>query len=130
MDAPFNLGQSVMPTEMPQDKMEYLLKRTLELGAVDAKVIDTVTITVDEWVRWKCQYGCPLYDKDAFHPPLAPDAESTRKMLGEYSKALLITSHKGKELSDLAVKLEGEAYFLGYYKAFAFTAFASSSGST
>ncbi len=119
-----------MPSEIPQDKIGYLLKRSLELGADGAKLIDTATITVDEWVRWKCQYGCPLYDKEAFHPPLAPDAESTKKMLEGYSKALLVTSHKGKQLSDVALKLEGEAYFLGYYKAFAFTAFASSPGST
>ncbi len=130
MDTLFNTAQPVMPTEAPQDKIEHLIKRAFDLGAVDAKLIDTASVAVAEWVRWKCQYGCPLYEKDAFHPPLAPDAETTRKMLGEYGKALLITSHKGKELSDLAVKLEGEAYFLGYYKAFAFAAFSSSSGGT
>jgi len=36
------------------------------------------------------QYGCPLFEKDSFHPPFAPDAESTKKVLKEYTKAILL----------------------------------------
>ena len=108
--------------ERREDKMEYLLQRALELGADKAKIIDTETVVVEEWVRWKCAYGCPLYDKDTFHPPFAPDAESTKKVLGEYTKAILLNGPNGQTLSEAAVKLEGEAYHRGYYKAFALTA--------
>ena len=114
--------------ERREDKMEYLLQRALELGAEKAKIIDTETVVVEEWVRWKCAYGCPLYDKDAFHPPFAPDAESTKKVLGEYSKAILLNGPNGQTLSEAAVKLEGEAYHRGYYKAFALTALVPSGG--
>ncbi len=102
--------------------MEYLLRKALELGAEKAKTIDTRTVSLNEWVRWKCQYGCPMHDKDAFHPPLAPDAESTKRVLKEYSRAILLNGTDGKILTEVAVKLEGEAYQRGYYKAFALVA--------
>ncbi len=102
--------------------MEYLLKRASELGAEKAKLIDTETVVVAEWVRWKCQYGCPLFEKDSFHPPYDPDTESTQKVLKEYTKGILLNGPNGQVLKEAAVKLEGEAYHRGYYKAFALTA--------
>ena len=107
------------------EKMESLLKRSLELGAEKAKIIDTGSVVVEEWVRWKCLYGCAFHGKDAYHPPCVPDAESTRKIMREYSKAVLMTGPKGKALTEVAVRLEGEAYHMGYYKAFAMTALSS-----
>lgn len=107
------------------DKMESLLNKSLELGAEKAKVIDTSSVVVEEWVRWKCLYGCAFHGKDAYHPPCAPDAESTKKIMNEYSKAILMTGPKGKALTEVAVRLEGEAYHMGYYKAFAMTALSS-----
>jgi len=116
----------VLPGEDAMDqKLELLLKRSLELGAEKAKLIDTATVVVEEWVRWKCLYGCPLYGKDAYHPPCAPDAESTKKVMKECRQAILLNSSKGKSLTEAAVKLEGEAYRAGYYKAFALTALSS-----
>jgi hypothetical protein len=113
---------------MREGEMEYLLKRALELGAEKAKLIDMETVVMAEWVRWKCQYGCPLFEKDPFHPHLAPDAESTKKVLKEYTKAILLNGPNGQTLTEAAVKLEGEAYHRGYYKAFALTALVPSSG--
>jgi hypothetical protein len=105
-----------------EEKMEYLVRRALELGAEKAKIIDTETVVLAEWVRWKCQYGCPMFEKDPFHPPVAPDAASTKKVLREYIKAILLNGPNGQTLSEAAVRLEGEAYHAGYYKAFALTA--------
>ena len=49
----------------------------------------------------------------------------------EYKTAILLTSAKCKELTDIAVNLESEAYHEGFYKAFALTALApGSSGAT
>ncbi len=118
----------IMIAERREDKMEYLLQRALELGAEKARIIDTETVVVAEWVRWKCQYGCPLFEKDPFHPPVAPGAESTKKVLKEYTKAILLNGPNGQNLSEAAVKLEGEAYYRGYYKAFALTALVPSGG--
>jgi len=79
------IRERIKPTgaEKREDKMEYLLQRALDLGAEKAKIIDTETVVLADWVRWKCQYGCPLFEKDPFHPPLAPDAASTKRVLGE-----------------------------------------------
>ncbi len=77
---------------------------------------------VAEWVRWKCLYGSPLFAKDPSHPPVAPDAETMKKILREYTKAILLNGPNGQTLTEAAVKLEGEAYHRGYYKAFALTA--------
>ena len=107
------------------EKIEALLKKSLEFGAEKAKIIDTNSVVVEEWVRWKCLYGCAFCGKDAYHPPYAPDAESTKKIMREYSKAVLMTGSKGKALTEAAVRLEGEAYHMGYYKAFAMTALSS-----
>ncbi len=46
----------------------------------------------------------------------------------EYTKAILLSGPKGKVITDVAVRLEGEAYQMGFYKAFALTALPSSSG--
>jgi len=110
--------------------MEDLLKKAYELGAEKAKIIGTETIVVEEWVRWKCLYGCPLHGKDAYHPPVAPDSDSTKKVLKEYSKAILLNGPKGKALTETAVRLEGEAYNMGYYKAFAMVALTAGAETT
>ena len=112
-------------SEDKEDKMEELLNKALELGAEKAKSIDPATVVVEEWVRWKCQFGCPLYDKDGSHPPCAPDAASTKKVLKEYGKVILMNGPKGKALTEAVVRLEGEAYNMGYYKAFALTSLSS-----
>jgi hypothetical protein len=106
-------------------KLEDVLTKAFELGAEKAKIIDTNTVVIEKWVLWKCRYGCNLYKKDAYHPPLAPDVESTKEVIQEYSKAILINGSKGKKLTEIAVRLEGEAYNMGYYKAFALTSLSS-----
>jgi predicted metal-binding protein len=104
------------------EKYDYFLNRSRELGAEKARLISADTISVGEWVNWKCRYGCKHYGKDAFHPPCAPTAEQTKKLLKEYSKAILMNSSQGVLLSKLALKLEYEAYHMGLYKAFAIVA--------
>jgi hypothetical protein len=121
----YNYSRSISPKDGLEENMEYLVTKALEFGAEKAKLINTDSVVVKEWVRWKCQYGCPLYDKDGFHPPCAPDAESTKKVIKEYDKAILLNGPKGKLLTEAAGKLEGEAYRTGYYKAFALTALSS-----
>ena len=45
------------------NKFDYLITKAVELGVDEAKILDSSTVAVGEWVRWKCQYGCPFYDK-------------------------------------------------------------------
>lgn len=107
---------------LSHETFDYLIRKATVLGVDEAKIIDTSTVAVGEWVQWKCQYGCPFYDKDALHPPLAPGTEETKKVLSEYKKALLLNGSNGPLLSQHAMKIEQEAYSLGLYKAFALLA--------
>jgi hypothetical protein len=124
-DADNTLDQIRMKPKKNPPSIDAVLEKAFALGVEKAKVIDTSTVTVEKWVRWKCLYGCPFYNKDAYHPPIAPDINETRLVLSEYSKAILLNSSKGKALSDIAIRLEQEAYHMGFYKAFALTALPS-----
>jgi len=124
-DADNTVDQIGMKPKKNPPSIKAALEKAFALGVEKAKVIDTSTVTVEKWVRWKCLYGCPFYNKDAYHPPIAPDINETQLVLGEYSKAILLNSSKGKALSDIAIRLEQEAYHMGFYKAFALTALPS-----
>lgn len=103
-------------------KIEYdsICKKALEKGATQAKVIDVDTIIVEPWVQWKCRFGCPRHGKSKTCPPFSPNYEETKNILGCYSTAVLIEGEPpGRKFKEMLVKLENEANFLGYYKAFA-----------
>ena len=119
---PKTLGKRTIPS------IEEVVDKAFELGCEKAKIIDTSTVIIEKWVRWKCLYGCPFYNKDGYHPPFAPGVEETKEVLSEYTKAILLNGPKGKAITDVAVRLEGEAYQMGFYKAFALTALPSGSG--
>jgi hypothetical protein len=118
----------VTPSKRTRPSIEAVVDKAYALGCEKVKVIDTRTVIIEKWVRWKCLYGCPFYNKDGYHPPLAPGVEETKEMLAEYTKAILLNGPKGKALTDASVRLEGEAYKMGFYKAFALTALPSGAG--
>ena len=70
-------------------EVKKLITLAGERGA-HAKQIDPGDIVVAEWVRFKCRYGCKGYGKHFGCPPYAPAPEETRRMVGEYTTALLI----------------------------------------
>ncbi len=115
-------------------ELEYTFKtlvdRALALGAEKAALIKPDTVAIGEWVQWKCRYGCRFYGKDAYHPPHAPTSKEMKKMLKEYSKALLINGSNGTSLTKVALAIENEASHMGYYKAFAMIALPLNESST
>jgi predicted metal-binding protein len=110
-----------------------------ELGAADAKIINTSCIVVENRIRLKCQYGCPFYGHYLTCPPFSPSPEQTTKIINEYNWALLFTVHfssvtsKGvfeegihsiKDmtiLQKIAAELEKKIFLSGYPLAFAMT---------
>jgi len=106
--------------EMPS--MQALIDRAIALGAQKAKLIDTDSIVVQKWVKWKCIYGCPMYGHDGHHPPQTPDIAEAREVIGEYTRAILLNGPDGRLLSEVACRLEAEAYHAGFYKALALIA--------
>ena len=99
---------------------EHFIKRACALGAKEAKVISTQHIFTAEWVRRKCQYGCDGYNEHLTCPPFSPTPQETRRMLDEYTTAILIHCPGDRtDVKELVCTLEREAFLLGYYKAFA-----------
>ncbi|MGB5424745.1 MAG: DUF2284 domain-containing protein [Desulfobacterales bacterium] len=111
-------------------KIDILLQRAIKLGAEKIKLIDTDSIVIEKWVKWKCIYGCPMFGKDGHHPPNTPDIDETKEVIGEYSKAILLSGADGRLLTEVACRLEGKAYHMGYYQAFALAALPAGNGST
>ena len=101
------------------------------------KLFDAKDIVIPEWPRWKCQFGCIMFGKKLCCPPFVPDPDDTRKMLKDYSKALIVGfsgAHSNKALQMLTwnkriekinkilLELEREAFKSGFEKAFVFFA--------
>jgi len=107
--------------------LQKYAKKSLSMGITRAKIIKTTTIVVANWVRLKCQFGCDGYGMRLTCPPFSPTPEYTQKMLGDYSKALLMQIENippdkrariGKKLRSIVAGLEREIFLDGYYKAF------------
>lgn len=94
------------------------VKRAVELGALDAKIIEANTIETAAWVPLKCQFGCRGYATNNCCPPNTPTPEEMRKAIDCYKKALLVHKKNLGTITELIVKLEREIFLSGYYKAF------------
>ena len=99
-----------------------LCARAVELGAAEAVVISPRKVFTAQWVRARCQFGCGGFGKSLVCPPYSWKPEETRRMLDEYTTAVLVHCRPGTEVKELVVELEREAFLANYYKAFAFGA--------
>ena len=113
---------------MDPDLEEYG-RHAVAHGANHAKQVDPRSVVTAHWVRLKCQFGCPGYDKGYCCPPHTPTPEESRRILGEYTRAILFhievphMAEKEKHYRkyfDMLTELEGEMFKDGYYKAFVF----------
>ena len=96
----------------------------------DYRWLDPAEIVVSQWVRMKCQFGCPHYGKAAACPPNTPDVEECRRFFTEYRHALLFhfetaasetqARHAWSARTNRAlVALERDVFLAGFPKAFA-----------
>lgn len=101
---------------------EVYCTKALEMGVDGAKIIDPASIVTAEWVRLKCQFGCPGYGMRLCCPPHTPAPEVTRKVIDSYRNAILLhrrlkKGERSKGFSEAVVRLETEIFLDGYYKA-------------
>ncbi|MBS7655966.1 DUF2284 domain-containing protein [Candidatus Bathyarchaeota archaeon] len=99
-------------------EIEKIKRLALKFDVSEAKVIKTSKIIVENWVNWKCRYGCPDYGKWLTCPPYAPKPEETKSLFKEYKIALLFRLPDKIKLYNILNKLEREFFLQGYYKAF------------
>ncbi len=108
------------------DKVESILR---DKGFTDFKWLDPMEIVVSQWVRLKCEFGCPDYGRLASCPPNTPSVEECRRFFAEYSHAIAL--HFEKVAPDDKVrrtwytrtnlkllKMEQAVFMAGYPKAF------------
>lgn len=106
-------------------------KMAEENGFPDFKWMNPKEVITGNWVRMKCQYGCPHYGKGGCCPPEVPSVEDCRNFFGEYKAGLLLhfaLKFKdpkmrypwGREMQKKAVALEREVFLADFPKAFIF----------
>lgn len=107
--------------------LQSYCQKAIEMGMSGAKVIDTRSIVTAEWVRMKCQFGCPGYGARLSCPPYTPPPSQTRKIVDSYEKAILLHLQykktrdkerlKNFNFNQVVVNLEIEIFLDGYYRA-------------
>jgi len=102
--------------------LQNYVEKALEMGVDGAKVIDPGSVVTAQWVRMKCQFGCPGYGMSLCCPPRTPTPDITRKVIDSYQKAILFhrrfkKGERSKLLNEIVVRLEIEIFLDGYYKA-------------
>jgi predicted metal-binding protein len=116
---------------------EELIQKASALGAEGAKLIEPDQVVVREWVRFKCQFGCPFFGKKLTCPPFSPSVDQVEKMLSEYNKILILRfeqpaiketnsdefvkelNKRQKTVNDITLRIEKELMLMGYYKVLA-----------
>ena len=99
--------------------LSSLLNTALEMGALEAKVIDAKSVVVSYWVRLKCQYGCGAYGKTLTCPPYSPTPAQMRQTLAGYTTAILIhVPDESAATQNMVANLERTAFLQGHYRAF------------
>jgi len=102
--------------------LEIFSEKALELGMDGVRVIDPRSIATAEWVRMKCQFGCPGFGMSLSCPPHSPTPDVTRKVIDSYRRAILLhrrlkQGERSKGFNETVVRLEIELFLDGYYKA-------------
>ena len=102
--------------------VEVYCKEVLDLGADVARVVDPHSVITAEWVRMKCQFGCPGFGTSRCCPPHTPAPDLTRKVVDSYKKAILVhrrlkKGDRSKDFNAIIVRLEIKMFLDGYYKA-------------
>jgi predicted metal-binding protein len=98
-------------------------------GLTDFKWIDPKAIVVSQWVRMKCQFGCPHYGRIASCPPNTPTVDECRQFFLEYATAVVFRfqgiiadtaeRHAWSAKTNVGlVSLERDIFLAGYPKAF------------
>ncbi|MBN1785411.1 MAG: DUF2284 domain-containing protein [Candidatus Methanofastidiosa archaeon] len=106
----------------------HILEKAREYGAYDIRTIDPRKINVYQWVRMKCQFGCPIYNNNYTCPPNVPELDKVREFFSEYRKGILIelrgleTLDDQKKVQKIILRLERDCFLDGYHKAFGIAA--------
>ena len=123
-----------VPTDQLMEDLERYRQSVIEWGATDAKIVSSSDIPVDERTIMKCR-RCPFHGTNPHCPPYALMPQEMRVIVAKYRYAILITmvgspatisgSREARlqvttRLSEIVARLEGTAFYDGYYWALGF----------
>ncbi len=103
------------PQTLSQQK---LIEEAVSRGAVNAKVILTHTITLGNWTRLKCQFGCPEFGKRFTCPTFTPSTQEMSDILRDYENAIVVEAKDSASVHGLVLGIESFLRQKGYSKAF------------
>lgn len=93
-----------------KNKYQALIDKCIELGAHEAKLIDTDRIVFDPRSYLKCRFGCKRWGKFWTCPPhLELSSETFMDAFQQYRKAIIIKVADPKVGQEVAVTIEKEA---------------------
>ncbi|MCF8026047.1 MAG: DUF2284 domain-containing protein [Desulfobacteraceae bacterium] len=93
-----------------KESCDKLPARAVELGAKDARLIDTADIVFDDRSFLKCRFGCKRWGRYWTCPPhLAVSQEQFMTAFNKYKKAIIIESGDPKTGQDVTLAVEKEA---------------------
>ncbi len=103
-----------------EEKYQALIEKAVELGATQAKLIDTQKIVFDPRSYLKCRFGCNRWGKYWTCPPhLDISPEMFMEAFEQYKQAIIIKTTDPKIGQEVSVNIEKEA-MLTYGCSFAF----------
>lgn len=91
-------------------------------GAIDAKTIRVRSISLGNWTRLKCQFGCQHFGRLHTCPTFTPTTQEMSDILMDYEKALVVEANGSSKVHELVLGLENHFKSLGFSKAFALEA--------
>lgn len=96
------------------DTYQYLVKKALDMGALDARLIDTHKIVFDHRSYLKCRFGCNRWGRYWTCPPhLSISPEMFMEAYAQYSMALIIQTADPQKGQDVTLAIEKEAMLTG-----------------
>ena len=94
-----------MKSEAELTTFVFIKDLALELGASAAKVVPANEIVIENRVVLKCRVCCKHYGKTLMCPPYSPSVDDFRKVLSEYSYALVLKFKSKAEAPPEAAKM-------------------------
>ncbi len=78
------------------DILALLHEKGRQYGVESVLPFRTDNIVLAQWVNLKCRYGCSQYNANWSCPPATPDLDQVKRMMKEYSTALLLAGSQNR----------------------------------
>ncbi len=101
-----------------------------EARLTDYRWISPARIVIEQWVRFKCTWGCKHYGRRANCPPNQPSIAECERFVRGYTVAAVFHFSRAirtddeelewlRQLNDMLYEAERKVFLSGFYKAFA-----------